>query len=91
MQQKIMNGIKSQLFSLHAFIHLPWASWDAPKSIQTDMGPLSLMQLFIASEIGGSSAAVTLGGAFSTYGGQDVVVPNRSAITTKVQQLLHGS
>ncbi len=46
MQQGIMNGIKNQLFSAHAFIHLPWASWDAPKAIQTDMGPLSLMQLF---------------------------------------------
>ena len=31
MQQEIMNGIKSQLFSVHAFIHLPWASWDAPR------------------------------------------------------------
>jgi LCP family protein required for cell wall assembly len=54
-QQQILNGIKSQLFSLHAFIHLPWASWDAPGVIQTDMGGLSLMQLFIASEIGGSA------------------------------------
>ncbi len=55
MQQQILNGIKSQLFSLHAFIHLPWASWDAPSVIQTDMGGLSLMQLFIAAEIGGSA------------------------------------
>ena len=30
MQQQIMNGIKSQLFSVHAFLHLPWAAWDAP-------------------------------------------------------------
>jgi LCP family protein required for cell wall assembly len=55
MQQQILNGIKSQLFSLHAFIHLPWAAWDAPGVIQTDMGGLSLMQLFIAAEIGGSA------------------------------------
>ncbi len=59
MQQQIMNGIKNQLFSVHAFIHLPWASWDAPSAIQTDMGGLTLMQLFIASEIGGSSPART--------------------------------
>jgi LCP family protein required for cell wall assembly len=55
MQQQILNGIKSQLFSAHAFFHLPWAAWDAPSVIQTDMGGLSLMQLFIASEIGGSA------------------------------------
>jgi LCP family protein required for cell wall assembly len=90
MQQKIMDGVKSQLFSLHAFIHLPWASWDAPKAIQTDMGPLSLMQLFIASEVGGSSAAATLGGAFANYNGADVVIPNQSTVATKVQQLLSG-
>jgi LCP family protein required for cell wall assembly len=92
MQQKIMNGIKSQLFSLHAFIHLPWASWDAPKAVQTDMGPLSLMELFIAAEIGGSSPAVTLGGSFGNYGGADVVVPpSQSAIAAKVQKLVTGN
>lgn len=55
MQQQILNGIKSQLFSLHAFLHLPWAAWDAPGVIQTDMGGLSLLQLFAASEMGGSA------------------------------------
>ena len=89
-QQQIMTGIKNQLFSLPAFIHLPWASWDAPKSIQTDMGPVSLMQLFIASEIGGSSAPVTLGGSFGSYGGADVVIPNQSEVATKVQKLMTG-
>ncbi len=90
MQQKIMNGIKSQLFSLRAFIHLPWASWDAPKAIQTDMGPLSLMQMFIAAEVGGSSAPATLGGSFGHYNGADVVIPNRSAVAAKVQRLMTG-
>ena len=52
-QQQILNGIKSQLFSFHAFLHLPWAAWDAPGVIQTDMGGLTLMQMFLASEIGG--------------------------------------
>jgi LCP family protein required for cell wall assembly len=90
MQQKIMNGVKSQLFSLHAFIHLPWAAYDAPKAIQTDMGPLSLAQLFIATEMGGSSKPVTLGGAFGTYNGADVVVNNHASTVRKVQQLLNG-
>ena len=90
MQQRIMSGIKGQLFSLHAFIHLPWASYDAPKAIQTDMGPLTLAQLFVASEIGGSSKPVTLGGSFGTYNGADVVINNHAATVRKVQQLLNG-
>ncbi len=89
-QQQIISGIKSQLFSLHAFIHLPWASYDAPQAIQTDMGPLSLAQLFAAAEIGGSAPAKTLGGAFSTYNGADVVINNHASTVRKVQQLLNG-
>ncbi len=90
-QQQIMTGIKNQLFSAHAFIHLPWASWDAPKAVQTDMGPLSLMQLFVASEIGGSSTPQILGGSFGTYNGADVVITNHAADRRKVQQLLNGN
>ena len=90
MQQQIMSGIKGQLFSAHAFIHLPWASWDAPKAVQTDMGPVTLLQLFAAAEIGGSSKPVTLGGGFGTYNGQDVVINNHASTVRKVQQLLNG-
>jgi LCP family protein required for cell wall assembly len=90
MQQGIINGIKSQLFSAHAFIHLPWASWDAPKAIQTDMGPVTLGQLFVAAEIGGSSKPVTLGGAFGSYNGASVVINNHASTVRKVQQLLNG-
>lgn len=89
-QQQIISGIKNQLFSLHAFIHLPWAAYDAPKAIQTDMGPVTLAQLFVAAEIGGSSKPVTLGGAFSVYNGADVVINNHASTMRKVQQLLHG-
>ncbi len=90
MQQGIMNGVKNQLFSAHAFIHLPWAAWDAPKSVQTDMGALSLMQLFVAAEIGGSSPARTLHETGSYYNGQDVLNPNRGDVRSKVNQLLNG-
>ncbi len=90
MQQQIMSGIKGQLFSAHAFIHLPWASWDAPKAIQTDMGPVTLAQLFVATEIGGSSKPAILGGTFSTYNGADVVINNHAETVRKVQQLMNG-
>jgi LCP family protein required for cell wall assembly len=90
MQQQIMNGVKNQLFSLHAFIHLPWASYDAPQALQTDMGPVTLAQLFASAEIGGSSKSVTLGGTFGTYNGADVVINNPTATARKVNQLLNG-
>jgi LCP family protein required for cell wall assembly len=54
-QQKILNAIKSQLLSPGIFFRLPWASWDAPKAVRTDMGGVTLMTLFLASEIGGSA------------------------------------
>ncbi len=54
-QQKILNAIKSRLVSPSIFFHLPWAAWDAPKAVRTDMGGLTLMSLFVAAEVGGSA------------------------------------
>jgi LCP family protein required for cell wall assembly len=54
-QQQILNSIKSKLVSPSIFPRLPWASWDAPKAVRTDMGGLTLMTLFAAAEIGGSA------------------------------------
>ncbi|MGZ4176562.1 MAG: LCP family protein [Solirubrobacteraceae bacterium] len=60
-QQKILNAIKAQLLSPGIFFRLPWASWDAPKAVRTDMGGLTLMTLFAAAEIGGSAPTQILG------------------------------
>lgn len=89
-QQEIMNAIKHQVLSLHTLIHLPWAAWDAPKALQTDMGPLALIQLAAATEMGGSSKPQILGGSFGTYNGADVVITNRAVDAAKVRQLLTG-
>jgi LCP family protein required for cell wall assembly len=91
MQQQIMNGIKSQLLTFHTFLHLPWAAWDAPGVIQTDMGGLTLMQLFIASEIGGSAPVSLLSETGESYGGADVLVPNRANVQAQVQKFLTGN
>jgi LCP family protein required for cell wall assembly len=90
-QQQILNGIKSQLFSVHAFLHLPWAAWDAPGVIQTDMGGLSLLQLFLASEIGGSAPVSLLNETGSTYNGADVLIPNMANVHAQAQKLLTGN
>ncbi|MBO0768762.1 MAG: LCP family protein [Solirubrobacterales bacterium] len=89
-QQQIMNGIKNQLFSVHAFFNLPWASWDAPGVIQTDMGGFSLLELFASAEIGGTSKPMLLSETAGNYGGADVLIPNQANINSQVHKLLHG-
>ena len=59
-QQEILNAIRAQLLSPSTFFRLPWASWAAPKVLQTDMGGLTLMSLFAASEMGGSAPPTRL-------------------------------
>ena len=90
MQQEILNSIKSQLLTVHTFLHLPWAAWDAPGVIQTDMGGLTLMQMFVASEIGGSAPPSLLSEQNSTYNGEDVLIPNQANVQAQVSKLLNG-
>ena len=89
-QQAILNSIKSQLLTVHTFLHLPWAAWDAPSVVQTDMGGLTLMQMFVASEIGGSAPPSLLSETNSTYNGQDVLIPNQANVQAQVNKLLNG-
>jgi LCP family protein required for cell wall assembly len=89
-QQQILNSIKSQLLTFHTFLHLPWAAWDAPGVIQTDMGGLSLLQMFFASEIGGSAPINLLSETPQVYNGEDVLVPSQANVHAQVQKLLNG-
>jgi LCP family protein required for cell wall assembly len=90
-QQQIVNAMTSQLLSFHAFTHLPWAAWDAPGALQTDMGPYDLMQMFISAEIGGSPAPLLLSetGEDNPYVG-DVLVPNPANVRAQVNKFLNG-
>jgi LCP family protein required for cell wall assembly len=91
-QQQILNGIKGQLFSLHAFLHLPWAAWDAPKVLRTDMGGPTLLSLFAASEIGGNAPVDILkptGGQVLPNGGAALTV-SPGAVHAAVAKLLNG-
>ena len=60
-QQQILNSIKSQLLTPSTFFRLPWASWDAPQAVRTDMGGFTLLTLFAAAEMGGSAPTQILG------------------------------
>jgi LCP family protein required for cell wall assembly len=86
-QQQILNAIKSQLFSIGTFFRLPWASWDAPKVLRTDMGGPTLMTLFAASELGGSAPVDVL--PVQPVGGSDLQ-PKPGAVQSAVSKLLNG-
>jgi LCP family protein required for cell wall assembly len=91
-QQQILNAIKSQLVSFDTFIHLPWAAWDAPQTLRTDMGPFTLMSLFLASEMGGSAPVHILQptGAEVLSNGGDALTVTPSAVQRAVNTLMNG-
>jgi LCP family protein required for cell wall assembly len=89
-QQKILNAIKSRLLSPGIFFHLPWASWNAPKAVRTDMGGFTLMTLFVAAEIGGSAPTQILQDHHLPL--PDVQSPaGQEAIRRAVDKLMNGS
>ncbi len=89
-QQLILNGIKSELFSLHTFLHLPWVAWDAPSVLRTDMGGLTLLSMFAAAEVGGSAPVRVLHATGAVVGGADVLNATPGTIAAARNQLLNG-
>jgi LCP family protein required for cell wall assembly len=91
-QQQILNGIKSQLLSPGTFFHLPWAAWQAPKVLRTDMGGPTLLSLFLASEIGGSAPVTVLkpNGATTLPDGESALTVSPGAVQGAVSKLMNG-
>ena len=91
-QQQILNGVKSSLLSPGAFLHLPWASWDAPKVLRTDMGGPTLLSLFAASEMGGAAPVQVLRptGAARLPDGESALTVTPEAIQAAVAKLMNG-
>jgi LCP family protein required for cell wall assembly len=90
-QQQILNDIKSKLVSPGIIPRLPWASWDAPKAIRTDMGGFTLMQLFVAAELGGSAPTDILKPSqYTTIDGQDAIVATPADVRKHVRKLMTG-
>jgi LCP family protein required for cell wall assembly len=91
-QQQILNAIKAKLLSPSSFFRLPWASWDAPKVLRTDMGGLTLLSLFAASEIGGSAPVAVLHptGAEVLPGYGDALTVTPSVVHRAVATLMNG-
>jgi LCP family protein required for cell wall assembly len=91
-QQQILNAIKSKLLSPSTFFHLPWASWDAPKVLRTDMGGFTLLTLFAAAELGGSAPVQVLKptGGTTLPDGESALTVTPGAVQGAVSKLLHG-
>jgi anionic cell wall polymer biosynthesis LytR-Cps2A-Psr (LCP) family protein len=91
-QQQILNAIKAKLFSPGTFFRLPWASWDAPKVLRTDMGGFTLLSLFAASELGGSAPVQVLKptGGTRLPDGEDALTVTPGAVHAAVNRLMNG-
>ncbi len=91
-QQMILNAVKGQLLSFGTFFRLPWASWDAPKVLRTDMGGPTLLALFMASEIGGSAPVQVLkpNGATTLSDGSSALTVAPGSVHSAVSKLLNG-
>jgi LCP family protein required for cell wall assembly len=53
-QQKVIGAMKSRVFSPAGFIRLPFISWNAPKTLKTDMRGPSLLGYAIGTALSGS-------------------------------------
>lgn len=91
-QQQILNAIKSKLTSPSIFFRLPWASWDAPETIRTDMGGFTLLGLFAGSEMGGSAPLQVLKptGATTLPDGESALTVTPGAVHRAVNKLMNG-
>jgi LCP family protein required for cell wall assembly len=53
-QQKVIGAMKSRVFSFNGFIRLPFISWNAPKTLKTDMRGPSLLGYAFGTALSGS-------------------------------------
>ena len=59
-QQQVLSAIGSQVKSPSTFVRLPWVSWNAPRTLRSDMNGLQLMGLFADMATGTSDKTEVL-------------------------------
>jgi LCP family protein required for cell wall assembly len=91
-QQKIFAAMRSRLTSPGAFIRLPWISWNAPKTLRSDMSGPTLAGLFGGFAIGGSPPTRVMkpSGAVTTAGGGAGLTVSDAEKRREVQRFLDG-
>jgi LCP family protein required for cell wall assembly len=91
-QQKLFSSIERRVISPAAFIRLPWVGWEAPRAIETDMGPATLLGLFAALETTGSPPTQVLepSGGETLPDGEDGLVVSAAERAAATAQFLRG-
>ena len=59
-QQEVLSAIGSQVKSPSTFLRLPWVSWNAPRTLRSDMNGFQLMGLFADMATGSSDTTEVL-------------------------------
>jgi LCP family protein required for cell wall assembly len=91
-QQKIFAAMRSRLTSPGAFLRLPWISWNAPKTLRSDMSGPTLIGLFGGLAIGGSPPTRVLrpSGAVTTASGGAGLTVSAAEKRLEVKRFLAG-
>jgi LCP family protein required for cell wall assembly len=59
-QQALFSAMKSRVLSPTGFIRLPWIAWDAPQTLETDMGAPTLAGVAASLSLFGSGTTTVL-------------------------------
>jgi LCP family protein required for cell wall assembly len=88
-QQKVLGAMKSRVFSPAGFIRLPFISWNAPKTLKTDMRGPSLLGYAIGTALSGSPPTRVLPVAPQAGGGTGLEISDADK-QRAVQRFLAG-
>ena len=91
-QQRILAGVRGRVLSVGGFLHLPWASWNAPQAIRTDMGAPGLSGVMASIAIGGSPPPLVMKptGAVQLPGGGIGLTVDETTRRRSVDRFLDG-
>ena len=91
-QQKLFSAMKSRLLSIGAFVRLPWISWNAPKTLTTDMGGPTLLGLFGAMAYSGNAPTRVLRptGVTTLPDGEAALTVTPARVHAAVRRFLKG-
>ena len=88
-QQKVISAMKSRVFSFGGFVRLPFISWNAPKTLKTDMRGPSLLGYAFGTALSGSPPTRVLPVTPQPGGGTGLEISD-AAKHRAVQRFLKG-
>jgi LCP family protein required for cell wall assembly len=86
-QQQVLTAMRQRVLSPTAFIRLPWLSWEAPRTVRSDMHGPGLSMLFADLATGGSGSTDVLMPSGSN--GTQLII-SQAARQRAVEHLLNG-